>query len=180
MRVKCEHYHSERTPLEKYYPPAVHQKAAKLEQLLLRLEAGEELAPVCAELGLELTPKGVRQFQVKYEAGGRQTAALLDGRFGHSQHVTSAIRAYLCERRQAEPEITGPTLAVEVERRFEVTVSVGHINHLLDEMALNRRPGRPRKAVEPQPEPPHPPAQANAGLFFPGGGETGPGRDGEA
>jgi hypothetical protein len=166
--------------LEKYYPPAVHQKAAKLEQLLLRLETGEELAPLCAELGLELTPKRVQKLQAKYEAGGRQTAALLDGRFGHSQHVTSAIRAYLYERRQTEPEITGPALAAEVGWRFEVTVSVGHINHLLDEMAMNRRTGRPRKAVEPQPEPSRPPGQANAGLFFPGGGETGPGRDGDA
>jgi len=166
--------------LEKYYPPTVHQKAAKLEQLLLRLEAGEELAPVCAELGLELSPKRVQKLQAKYEAGGRQTAALLDGRFGHSQHVTSAIRAYLYERRQAEPEITGPVLAAEVERRFEVTVSVGHINHLLGEVALNRRPGRPRKAVEAQPEPPHASAQANAGLFFPGRGETGLGSDGDA
>lgn len=166
--------------MEKYYPPAVHQKAAKLEQLLLRLETGEALAPVCTELGLTLSPKRVQKLQAKYEAGGRQTAALLDGRFGHSQHVTSAIRAYLYERRQAEPGITGPALAAEVERRFEVRVSVGHINHLLDEMALNRRPGRPRKAVEPQPEPSPPPGQANAGLFFPGGGETGPGRDGDA
>ena len=162
--------------MEKYYPPAVHQKAAKLEQLLLRLEAGEEPATVCAELGLELTPARVKKLQAKYEAGGRQTAALLDGRFGRSQHVTSAIRAYLYERRQAEPDITGPALAVEVERRFSVTVSVGHINHLLDEVALNRRTGRPRKKGAAPPET-SPPAQANAGLFFPGGGQTGPGRD---
>jgi hypothetical protein len=143
---------------------------------LLRLEAGEELASVCAELGLELTPSRVKKLQAKYEAGGRQTAALLDGRFGHSQHVTSDIRAYLYERRQAEPDITGPALAAEVERRFSVTVSVGHINHLLDEVALNRRTGRPRKKVAPASETP-PPAQANAGLFFPGGGKAGVGRD---
>ena len=166
--------------MEKYYPLAVHQKAAKLEQLLLRLEAGENLAQVCAALDLDLPLNRVRQLQAKYEAGGRQKAALLDGRFGHSQHVTSAIRAYLYERRQAEPELTGPALAEEVERRYQVTVSAGHINHLLDEVAMNRRPGRPRKVVEPKPEPAPPPAQANAGLFFPGGGEASPGRDGDA
>ena len=162
--------------MEKYYPPAVHQKAAKLEQLLLRLEAGEEPATVCAELGLELTADRVKKLRAKYEVGGRQTAALLDGRFGRSQHVTSAIRAYLYDRRQAEPEITGPALAEGVKQRFDVTVSVGHINHLLDEVALNRRTGRPRKKVAPAPEAP-PPPQANAGLFFPGGGEAGAGGD---
>jgi hypothetical protein len=143
---------------------------------LLRLEADEELAVLCAELGLELSPARVKKLQAKYEAGRRQTAALLDGRFGRSQHVTSAIRAWLYERRQAEPDITGPALAVEVERRFGVTVSVGHINHLLDEVVLNRRTGRPRKTVSPPPET-APPAQANAGLFFPGGSQTGAGSD---
>jgi hypothetical protein len=143
---------------------------------LRRLEAGEELVSVCAELGLELTPAGVKKLQAKYEAGGGQTAALLDGRFGHSQQVTSAIRAYLYERRQAEPDMSGPTLAAEVEQRFSVTVSVGHINHLLDEVALNRRTGRPRKKGGAPPES-SPPAQANAGLFFPGGGQTGVGGD---
>ena len=146
---------------------------------MLRLEAGEELASLCAELGLELPPARVKKLQAKYEAGGRQTAALLDGRFGHSQHVTSAIRAYLYERRQAEPDISGPALAAAVERRFGVRVTGGHINHLLNEVALKRRTGGPRKKVAPPPES-SPPAQANAGLFFPGGGQTGVGggRDG--
>lgn len=166
--------------MEKYYPRAVHDKAEKLEHLLLRWEAGEELAQVCRELELELSPERVRKLKAKYEAGGRQRAALLDGRFGHHQHANSVIRGYLYERKQAEPELTGPQLAAEVAQRYEVGVSVGHINHILREVALSRVTGRPRKHREPKPGAAGPPAQANAGLFFPGGGEASPGGDGGA
>lgn len=164
--------------MEKYYPRAVHDKAEKLEQLLLRLEGGEELRQVCRELAVELSPEGVKKLQAKYEAGGRHRAALLDGRFGHRQHANSAIRGYLYERKQAEPDLTGPQLAAEVLKRYQVRVSVGHINHILREVALSGVTGRPRKHREPKPGVSGPPAQAQAGLFFPGGGEASPGGDG--
>ena len=63
---------------------------------------------------------------------------------------------------------------------FEVRVSVGHINHMLREVALSRVTGRPRKRREPKSGAAGPPAQANAGLFFPGGGAASPGGDGGA
>ena len=160
--------------MEKYYPRAVHDKAEKLEQLLLRLEAGEELRQVCRELAVELSPEGVKKLQAKYEAGGRQRAALLDGRFGHRQHVNSAIRGYLYERKQAEPELTGPQLAAEVLKRYQVRVSVGHINHILREVALSGVTGRPRKHREPKPGVSRPPAQAQAGALFPWRGRSKP------
>jgi hypothetical protein len=165
--------------MEKYYPPAVHGKAEKLEQMLLRIEAGEPLAEVCEALGLKLTGERVAQLQAKYEAGGRQRAALLDGRYGHDQHVKSAIRAYLTERKQVDASLTAGALAAEVAEKDGVKISEGHINHVLREVALTRPTGRPRQSGErsqaARPEPP----QANAGLFFPGRGEGGAGGDGD-
>lgn len=163
--------------MEKYYPPAVHRKAEQLEQLLLRLEAGEPLAEVCHELELDLTPERVKKLKAKYKAGGRRREALLDGRFGHSQHVTSAIRAYLYERKQEDQDLTAGELAVEVVKKYQVQVSEGHINHVLREVALTRPPGRPRKQGEPAPTEQKEAPQANAGLFFPGGSEAGDGGD---
>jgi len=166
--------------MEKYYPRAVHAKAEKLEHLLLRLEAGEELAQVCREMKVALSPERARKVKAKYVAGGRQRGALLDGGFGHQQHANSTIRGYLYERKQAEPELTGPQLAAEVLKRYKVRVSVGHINHMLREVALSRVTGRPRKRREAKAGAAGPPAQANAGLFFPGGGEASVGGDGGA
>lgn len=161
--------------MEKYYPPAVHKKAEKLEQLLLRLEAGEGLDQLCQEVGLEVSPERVKQLKAKYEAGGGRREALLDGRYGHTQHVTSAVRAYLYERKQADQELTAGELAVEVEEKYQVVVSEGHINHILREVALTRPPGRPRKGAEPEQREVQEAPQANAGLFFPGGSEAGVG-----
>jgi transposase len=153
----------------------VHRKAEKLEQLLLRLEAGETLEELCQELKLEITPKRVEKLKVKYEAGGCRREALLDGRFGHSQHVNSSIRAYLYERKHEDKELTAGELATEVEKKYQVRVSEGHINHILREVALTRSPGRPRKQIEKEQAEKKEAAQANAGLFFPGGGKAGVG-----
>ena len=163
--------------LEKYYPPAVHRKAEKLEQLLLRLEAGEELGRLCQELALKIKPERVAKLKAKYEAGGRRREALLDGRFGHHQQVNSSIRAYLYERKQEDEELTAGELAREVEQKYKVKVSEGHINHILREVALTRPPGRPRKRLTQEQEEKKEAPQANAGLFFPGGGKAGAGSD---
>lgn len=163
-----------------YYPPAVAEKARRLEQLLLRLEAGEPLDQVRAELELDLKPERVSQLKAKYEAGGRRWEALLDGRFGHYQHVNSAVRAYLFERKQQAEHLTAGELASEVAQKFQVSISVGHINHVLREVALTRPPGRPRKgAVAAESSATHPPTQAQAGLFFPGRGQAAVGGDGD-
>ena len=67
------------------HPPAVREKAQRLEQLLLRLEAGERFDQVCADLDLSLEAEEMPRFQAKYRAGGRQWEALIDGRYGHPQ-----------------------------------------------------------------------------------------------
>jgi hypothetical protein len=157
------------------YPPAVQHKAQRLEQLLLRVEAGETFAHVAAELGLTIPSDRLSHLQAKYEAGGRQWAALLDGRYGHYQQVNSAVRAYLFERKQQDEGLTAGQLASEVEHKFAVKVSAGHVNHVLRTVALTRPPGRPRKGsvgqsvgADQEIEAP----LANAGLFFPGGRQT--------
>ena len=154
----------------------MHRKAEKLEQLLLRLEEGEDLGQVCVELELEITPDRVKKLKAKYEAGGRGREALLDGRYGHYQQVNSAVRAYLYERKQEDEELTAGELAKEVEKKYQVKVSEGHINHILRAVALTRRPGRPRKKKEEEEK--REAAQENAGLFFPGGSKAGTGSDG--
>lgn len=153
----------------------MHRKAEKLEQLLLRLEAGEGLEQLRHELELEISPERAEKLKAKYEAGGRRREALLDGRFGHSQQVNSSIRAYLYERKQEDKELTAGELATEVEQKYQVKISEGHINHILREVALSRAPGRPRKRLAQEQGEKKEAPQANAGLFFPGGGQAGAG-----
>ncbi len=161
------------------YPPAVIDKAQRLEQLLLRVAAGETLEAVCAELALPVTAADWPKRQAQYAAGGRQWAALLDGRFGHPQTINSALREWLYDRKRQDPTLRAPALAAALTAAFGVKVAVGHVNHLLRKVGLTSPPGRPYKPRPPvasaaadvpaTPAPAAPFALANAGLFFPRG-----------
>ena len=160
------------------YPPAVSAKAQQLETLLHRVAAGEPCAAVCADLGLAVTPAELARLQAKYAAGGQHWTALLDGRFGHAQCVNSALREWLYERKRQDASLRAAALAAAMAQEFGVRVAAGHINYLLRKVGLSSPPGRPDKPAAPVPTPaevPPPPSLANAGLFFPGGRETGHG-----
>jgi transposase len=161
------------------YSPAVIVKAQQCETLLRRVAAGDACATVCADLGLTVTPAELARLQAKYAAGGQHWTALLDGRFGHTQCVTSAMREWLYERKRQDARLRGPALATALAQEFGVQVAAGHINYLLRKVGLSGPPGRPCKTSARAPAPPaeSPPLSglANAGLFFPGGREAGAG-----
>jgi hypothetical protein len=62
------------------YPPAVLEKAQRLEQLLLRVVAGESLDAANAAFGFNLDARQLARWQAKYEAGGRRWEALIRSR----------------------------------------------------------------------------------------------------
>ena len=82
------------------HPPAVCEKAQSLEQLLQRLEAGERLISVRAELGLDVKAADVQHLRAKYEASGQTWESLLDGRYGHPQTAHSALREWMYQRKR--------------------------------------------------------------------------------
>ena len=183
------------------YPPAILEKAKRLEQLLLRVAAGEALDKVNAELGFDLTDMMLVHQQAKYEAGGHTWEALIDGRHGHPRKAHSALREWLYARKEADSSLRASQLVKEIKEKFGVTLTDGHVNHLLRKRALTAPPGRPFKRapdVESHTEGQHPsavetseeastaadvstPADVpselvdNTGLFFPGGSK---GKDG--
>jgi len=166
------------------HPQAVIEKAQRLEQLLLRLEAGEALEQACADLGLRVKAKDVPRLQAKYEAGGRNWEALIDGRYGHSQKAHSALREWMYERKKEDEELTAGDLAKEIGKEFKVKLSIGHINYLLRKVGLTRPPGRPPKRKEESdtsstPEAPAEESVDQAALFFPRGGQGSHGSRGE-
>ena len=163
------------------HPLAVCEKAQRLERLLQRLEAGERLVSVRAELGLDVTASEVPDLRAKYEAGGRTWKALLDGRYGHPQMAHSALREWMYQRKREDPTLTAGQLADAVAAHFGVTLSAGHVNYLLRKVELTRPPGRPYKSPADTSDPSAPAtppdtALDQAGLFFPRGGQARPGR----
>ena len=165
------------------YPQAVVEKAKRLEQLLQRVAAGEPLAEMNEELGFNLDEKQLAKAQAKYEAGGGQGAALVDGRYGHAQKIHSGIREWLYSRKAKDQAVRAPQLAREIKEKFGVAVDPGHLNYLLRKRGLTAPPGHPGKPEVVDEEGEAGPAASepldNAGLFFPGRGEDGLGGDGE-
>jgi transposase len=162
------------------YPVAVIEKAKRMEQLLQRVDAGESLADVCADLGVSVNEKRLAALQARYEAGDRTWKALLDGRFGHERKAHSALRAWLYERKEQDKTLRAPQLAGEIEEKFGMRLSEGHINYLLRKRGLTAPPGRPYKKPPPAettPETAPEPAGSlgQAGAFFPRSSEA---RDG--
>jgi len=166
------------------YPPTIIDKAQRLERLLQRVEAGESFESVRTELGLNVRTKDLPRLQARYEASGRRWEALLDGRHGHNKTIKSTMREWLYERKRQDDTLRAPDLAAALERQFGVKVAAGHINYLLRKVGLTGPPGRRFKSqvATPPTDPPTAPEPtvANAGLFFPGGGQAGDGlrRDG--
>jgi transposase len=160
------------------YPEAVIEKATRHAELVQRVEAGDTREQVCGELGIQVDEDRLAILQAKYEEGGRIWQALLDGRHGHSQKVHSGIREWLYERKKQNEDLRAPDLAEEIEEKFSVKVSDGHINYLLRKRSLTAAPGRPYKqpAAEERAEPVSESTESldNAGIFFPGSSE---GRD---
>lgn len=163
------------------HPLAVCEKAQRLERLLQRLEAGERLVSVRAELGLAVTAAEVPDLRAKYEAGGQTWAALLDGRYGHPQTAHSALREWMYQRKREDPTLTAGQLAEAVAAQFGVSLSAGHVNYLLRKVELTRPTGRPSTAPTntvntSAPATPPDTALDQAGLFFPRGSQASAGR----
>lgn len=153
------------------YPSAVLEKAQRLEQLLLRVEAGETLEAVNAAFGFNLDERQLARWQAKYEAGERRWEALLDGRHGHPRQAHSALREWLYARKEQDDQLRASQLAAEIAEKFGIKLSAGHINYLLRKRGLTAPPGRPPKrsecAAEPSATADAPGVSIdNAGLFL--------------
>jgi len=133
-------------------------------------------APVFYEKALEKQLVGL---QAKYRAGGETWEALLDGRFGHPHTAHAELREWLYERKEQDETLRASKLAIEIEKKFGVALSDGHINYLLRKRRLTAPPGRPYKDPPAEQEEEQPPTTSesldNAGTFFPGSSQ---GRDG--
>jgi len=160
------------------YPPAVLEKAQRLEQLLQRVATGEPLDEVNEALGFSLDQRQLARWQAKYEAGGRTWEALIDGRHGHPRTAHSALREWLYARKKEDEELRAPQLVTEIRKKFGVKISAGHINYLLRKRCLSAPPGRPPKKQPPAEEATTASATPsesvdNAGIFFPRSSEGG-------
>lgn len=149
--------------MERYTTRQVNRALAQ-EQLLRRLDQGENFEDLCQELGLSLSRDYLPQLRRRYRQGGSSWEALIDYRHGHPYKVTPERRAWLREQKRKNPALTQQQLADLFEAEFQVSIFQSHISNILraEGVAI---PGGQR--YRPQGERGLP--VERAGVFFPPG-----------
>jgi hypothetical protein len=148
-------------------------KARAKEELLRRVDAGEDAAQVITELGLNLKPRSLWKVRQAYRQRGWE--GLVDYRCGHAYKATAEVRQFLAQAKKEDMDRTGADLAELVEIKCRVHLSVSRVNDLLREMHLSSPPGR-RGAGQAVPDI-NAASTDRVGSFFPQGCS---GRDGGA
>ncbi|MBU0490504.1 MAG: hypothetical protein KKB13_01525 [Chloroflexi bacterium] len=149
--------------MERYTARQVHRAQAQ-EQLLRRLDQGEDFDTLCQELGLQHSRHYLSELRRRYREGGSTWAALIDHRHGHVSKMTAVRRAWVKRLKQEQPALTQHEIARRFTAEFGITISQGRISNILraEGVAL---PGGQRYRVAERPSQP----MERAGAFFPSG-----------
>ena len=156
--------------MERYTARQVKRALAQ-EQLLLRLDQGEDFEILCQELGLPLSRNYLPQLRRCYRQGGSTWEALIDHRHGHPCKAHPERRAWLRGRKRENPALTQEELVTLFETEFQASISQSHVSNVL----------RAEGAAIPGGQHYHSPMERTlpmerAGVFFPSGRRPADGR----
>ncbi len=157
--------------MERYTAHQVKRALAQ-EQLLQRLDQGEDFETLCRELGLSLSRDYLPQLRRRYrqagsslrQAQGTAWEALIDHRHGHPYKATPERRAWLRQQKRENPALTQEELADLFETEFQVSISQSRVSDLLREEGV-AIPGGQRYHSQEE----HTLPVERAGVFFPPG-----------
>jgi hypothetical protein len=147
--------------MERYTARQV-KRALVQEQLLQRLDQGEDFEALCQELGLSFSRNYLPQLRCRYRQGSSSWEALIDHRHGYSYKVTPERRAWLREQKRENPAVTQQELADLFEDEFQVSISQSRVSDILREEGV-ASPGGQRY----HPSEEHALPVERAGVFFP-------------
>jgi transposase len=161
--------------MERYTPRQVKRALAQ-EQLLKRLDQGEDFDALCEELGLSHSRDYMSELRRRYREGGSTWEALIDHRHGHPSKGTPERRAWMREEKRANPALTQEELVDMYRTEFETTISQSRVSDILREEGVATLGGQ---RYHPQEEETLP--VERAGVFFPSerGGADGCAGDGD-
>ncbi len=149
--------------MERYTARQVKRALAQ-EQLLQRLDRGEDFEGLCQELGLSLSRNYLPQLRRRYRQRGSSWEALIDHRHGHSYKATPERRAWLREQKRENLPLTQQELAALFETEFQESISQSRVSDILREEGVAIPGGQRYRSQEERALP-----VERAGVFFPPG-----------
>ena len=144
------------------YTPRQVKRALAQEQLLKRLEQGEDFEMLCKELGLSHSRTYMPELRRRYREGGSTWEALIDHRHGHASKGTPERRAWLREQKRKTPTLIQQELANLFEEEFEASISQSQVSNILRKEGV-AIPGGQRYHTQEEDSLPI----ERAGVFFP-------------
>lgn len=149
--------------MERYTAHQVKRALAQ-EQLLQRLDRGEDFETLCRELGLSLSRDYLPQLRRRYRQASSSWKALIDHRHGHPYKATPERRAWLRQQKRENSALTQEELADLFEIEFQVSISQSRVSDVLREEGV-AIPGGQRYHSQEE----HALPIERAGVFFPPG-----------
>ncbi len=149
--------------MERYTARQIKRALAQ-EQLLQRLDQGEDFDDLCQELSLSLSRRSLPYLRRRYRQGGSSWEVLVDHRHGHSYKVTTERRAWLREQKRESPALTQKELAALFEYEFQESISQSRVSDILREEGVAIPGGQRYRSQEKHALP-----IERAGVFFPPG-----------
>ena len=156
--------------MERYTARQVKRALAQ-EQLLQRLDQGEDFENLCQELGLSLSRRSLPYLRRRYRQGGSSWEALIDHRHGHSYKVTPERRAWLREQKRENLALTQQELAALFGSEFQESISQSRVSDILRKEGVAIPGGQHYRSQEERTLP-----VERAGVFFPPSGRPPDGR----
>jgi len=147
--------------MERYTPRQVKRALAQ-EQLLKRLDQGEDFDALCEELGLSHSRNYMPELRRHYREGGATWEALIDHRHGHASTVTPERRAWLRAQKRANSALTQEELVTMFKDEFKVRISQSRVSDILREEGVATPGGQHYPSQEEKTLP-----VERAGVFFP-------------
>jgi transposase len=114
---------------------------AEKEQVVERMEAGENWQAALRSVGVQASESTVYLWRQKWRQGGK--GAISDGRHGRRYKMKDALRSWLQGYCAAAPDTPSRQLQAALFQRFAVAVSQGHLNLLRAQYGV-RRPQKKR------------------------------------
>ena len=155
----------------KRYTARQVRRALAQEQLLQRLDRGEDLEDLGQELGLSLSRRSLPYLRRRYRQGGSSWEALIDHRHGHSYKVTPERQAWLREQKRENLALTQQELAALFKTEFQESISQSRVSDILRKEGVAIPGGQHYRSQEERTLP-----VERAGVFFPSGGRPPDGR----
>lgn len=116
--------------------PHTELVVAKLS-LVEAIQMGTPWREAAKMFGLSISRTSAYRYRKAYQAQG--LAALHDGRQGHPSKLKPAMREWLMEHCQNDPQLTSPQLHKALQAQFGQTLSVSYLDEVRRKLNISRQ-----------------------------------------